>query len=225
MDVDTALRTRGSTRAFLPEPVPRETVAALLDAARFAPSGTNVQPWNVHVLTGDVRAQVCREVRHAAMHQRDQHRAPFDFYPPQWREPYLGRRRACGWGLYSVLGIAKGDHAAGLAQELRNYDFFDAPVGLLFFIDDDLPVGNWIDYGTFIQSIMIGACARGLATCPQFSWAHFHRVVRPILGVPESRTLVCGMALGHPDPSAPVNAYRPTRLAVDEFTTWHGTTP
>ncbi len=222
MDVDTALRARISTRAFLPRSVDRDTIASLLDAARFAPSGTNVQPWNAHVVLGSTRERICREVRHAAVHERDLHKAPFDFYPTQWREPYLGRRRACGWGLYTRLGIAKGDHAAGAAQELRNFDFFDAPVGLLFFIDDDLPIGNWLDYGMFIQSIMLGAAARGLATCPQFSWAHFHRVVRPILGVAESRTLVCGMALGYADPAAPVNGYRPARLAVDEFTTWHG---
>lgn len=222
MDIDTALRTRGSTRAFLKRPVAREVVTELLDAARYAPSGTNVQPWQVHVVSDESRDRICREVRHAAIHERDLHKAPFDFYPTHWREPYLARRRACGWGLYSTLGIVKGDHAAGLAQELRNYDFFDAPVGLFFFLDDDLPIGSWLDYGMFVQSIMLGAVARGLATCPQYSWANFHRVVRPILGVPESLTLVCGMALGYADPAAPVNAYRPARLAVDEFTTWHG---
>jgi len=222
MDVDTALRTRGSTRAFLDRPVDRGQVAAILDAARFAPSGTNVQPWQVHVVSGAVRDQVAAEVRHAAVHERDQHKAPFDFYPTTWREPYLGRRRACGWGLYTRLGIAKGDHAAGLAQELRNYSFFDAPVGLFIFIDDDLPVGSWVDLGMFVQSVMLAAQGAGLATCPQYSWTSFHRVVRRILGTPDNLTLVCGIALGHPDPAAAVNGFRPQRLAVDAFTTWHG---
>jgi len=222
MDVDTALRTRGSTRAFLNRPVAHEMVATLLEAARFAPSGTNIQPWRVHVVTGETRERICREVRHAATHERAQHKAPFYFYPTQWREPYLVRRRACGWGLYSTLGIVKGDHAAGLEQELRNYDFFGAPVGLLFFIDNDLPIGSWLDYGMFVQSVMLSAVSHGLATCPQYSWSNFHEVVRPILGVPESQTLICGVALGYADPAAAVNGYRPTRLPVEEFTSWHG---
>lgn len=221
MDVETALRQRGSTRAFLKTPVPRETVRGVLDAARFAPSGTNVQPWQVHVVSGAVRDRIVAEVTHAAAHERDQHPAPFDFYPTQWRDPYLARRRACGWGLYGVLGIQKADREAMQAQELRNYAFFDAPVGLFLFIDQDLPIGSWLDAGLFVQSVMLAAQAARLATCPQYSWAPFHRVVRPILGAPESATLVCGIALGYPDPAAPVNGFRPGRIAVDEFTTWH----
>jgi nitroreductase len=222
MDVETALRTRGSTRAFLDRAVTREQVTSVLDAARYAPSGTNVQPWQVHVVGGSVRSHIVSEVQHAATHERSEHRAPFDFYPTNWREPYLGRRRACGWGLYTTLGIAKGDHAAGLAQELRNYSFFDAPVGLFVFIDDDLPVGSWVDLGMFVQSVMLSAQAAGLATCPQYSWAAFHRVVRAILGTPDQLTLVCGIALGYADPAAPVNRFRPGRLDVEGFTTWHG---
>jgi len=222
MDVDTALRTRGATRAFLARAVTREQVASILDAARYAPSGTNVQPWQVHVVAGSVRDRIVRDVQHAATHERADHRAPFDFYPTTWREPYLGRRRACGWGLYTTLGIARGDHAAGLAQELRNYSFFDAPVGLFVFLDDDLPVGSWVDLGMFVQSVMLAAQAAGLATCPQYSWATFHRVVRGILGTPEHLTLVCAIALGYADPAAPVNGFRPGRLDVDGFTTWHG---
>jgi nitroreductase len=223
MDVDTALRTRGATRAFLDRPVGRAEVAAILDAARYAPSGSNAQPWQVHVVGGAVRDRIAAEVRHAAIHERDQHAAPFDYYPPRWREPYLGRRRASGWGLYTTLGIAKGDHAAGLAQELRNYAFFGAPVGLFVFLDADLPIGSWFDTGTFLQGVMLAAQARGLATCPQYSWATFHRVVRRIITVPEAATLVCGVALGYADPAAPVNRFRPERLPVDAFTTWHGT--
>jgi nitroreductase len=222
MDVDTALRTRGATRAFLDRAVTRAQVTSVLEAARYAPSGTNVQPWQVHVVAGTVRDRIVNDVQHAANHQRGEHRAPFDFYPTTWREPYLGRRRACGWGLYTSLGIAKGDHAAGLAQELRNYSFFDAPIGLFMFIDDDLPVGSWVDLGMFVQSVMLAAQAAGLATCPQYSWATFHRVVRAILGTPEHLTLVCAVALGYADPTAPVNGFRPGRLDVDGFTTWHG---
>jgi nitroreductase len=222
MDVVTALRARGSTRAFLNRPVGRDQIAAVLDAARFAPSGTNVQPWQVHVVSGAVRDRVVAEVTQAAVDERERHTSPFDFYPTDWRDPYLSRRRACGWGLYGRLGIQKGDRDAMLAQELRNYTFFDAPVGLFLFIDHDLPIGSWLDTGMFVQSVMLAAQAAGLATCPQYSWAPFHRVIRPILDAPEGATLVCGIALGYADPSAPVNGFRPDRLRVDEFTTWHG---
>ncbi len=222
MDVDTALRTRGSTRAFLDRAVSREAVDAILTAARFAPSGTNIQPWQVHVVSGTVRERICSEVRHAATHEREQHRPVYDYYPAEWREPYLARRRACGWGLYSLLGIARGDRAAGLTQELRNFDFFDAPVGLFFFVDADLPVGSWLDYGMFLQSVMLAAQGAGLATCPQAAWAPFHTIVRAALSAPESQILLCGMALGHPNPAAAVNAFRPERIAVEQFTTWHG---
>jgi len=222
MNVDTALRARGSTRAFLPRPVPRDAVEAVLDVARFAPSGSNIQPWRVHVVGGAARDAICRAVRDAASHPPERQSWPYQYYPTVWREPYLARRRACGWGLYSLLGIAKGDRAAMAAQELRNYDFFGAPVGLFFFIDSDLGPGSWLDYGMFLQSIMLAAVAHGLATCPQASWAPFHQIVRTQLSVPDAQVLICGIALGYPDPAAAVNRFRPERLAVGEFTHWHG---
>ena len=222
MDVDTALRTRGSTRAFLDRPVPAATVGALLEQARFAPSGSNIQPWHVHIVTGAARDGICRAVRHAATHERDQHPWPYHYYPAKWREPYLARRRACGWGLYSSLGIAKGDHDGTRAQELRNFDFFGAPVGLFYFIDSDLGPGSWLDYGMFLEGVMLAAVAAGLATCPQAAWAPFHRIIRARLGAPDSQILICGMSLGYPDPDAPVNRFRPARLPVAGFATWHG---
>jgi nitroreductase len=222
MDVDTALRTRGSTRAFLPRPVARAAVEALLEQARFAPSGSNIQPWRVHIVEGAARDAICRAVRDAAVHAPERPFWPHQYYPPVWREPYLARRRACGWGLYSLLGIARGDRVAMLAQERRNYEFFDAPVGLFFFIDSDLGLGSWLDYGMFLQSIMLAAVAHGLATCPQASWAPFHQIVRAQLSVPDSQMLICGMGLGYADPEAPVNRFRPERLPVGEFTHWHG---
>lgn len=222
MDVDTAIRSRGSVRAFLPKPVGRAAVTSILDSARYAPSGSNIQPWRVHVVAGALRDSVCRQVQEAAVHDRASYPNVYDYYPRTWREPYLARRRACGWGLYSLLGIAKGDREAGLRQELKNFDFFGAPVGLFFFIDDDLGYGSWLDYGMFLQSIMLAAQAAGLATCPQAAWAPFHRIIRAPLGAPESQILICGMALGYADPAAEVNGYRPERLGVDGFTTWHG---
>jgi nitroreductase len=222
MDASTAIRRRGSTRAFLDRPVAPDRVRAVLDAARFAPSGSNIQPWQVHVVSGIVRDEICAAVRAAALQSPAGHPWPYQYYPATWREPYLARRRACGWGLYSLLGIKRGDREAGLAQELRNYEFFGAPVGLFFFIDDDLGPGSWLDYGMFLEAIMVAATAEGLATCPQAAWAPFHEIIRTRLAVPQSQMLICGMALGYAAPDAPVNRYRPARLAVEEFTTWHG---
>jgi nitroreductase len=221
MDLLTAIETRGSTRAFLSDPVPADLIRQVLTSARFAPSGTNIQPWQVHVVSGQVRAAIVREVTHAATFEREQHAAEYAYYPETWREPYLARRRACGWGLYSLLGITKGDRERGHAQELRNFCFFDAPVGLFFFIDQDLGRGSWLDYGMFMQNIMLAALAHGLTTCPQAAWLPYHKIIKAHLGVAGDKTLVCGMAMGKPDPTQPVNGYRPSRLEIDEFTHWH----
>jgi nitroreductase len=222
MDVSQALRTRSSKRAFLARPVDRGEIEQILQLAGLAPSGSNIQPWHVYVVSGAVRDRLCTEVADAARSARGSHQREYNYYPEPWREPYLARRRACGWGLYSVLGIAKGDRDAGLRQELRNFDFFGAPVGLFFYIERDLQPGSWLDYGMFIQSVMLAAREAGLDTCPQAAWAHFHRIVTPLVGAPAGQMLVCGMALGHADPADPVNAYRPARLAVAEYTRFLG---
>lgn len=222
MDVTDALLTRSSRRAFLDRPVPRGTVERILTLAGLAPSGSNIQPWHVYVAAGPVRDRLCAEVTRAAREERGQHRREYHYYPEPWREPYLGRRRACGWGLYGLLGIAKGDREAGERQELRNYQLFGAPVGLFFYIDRDLQPGSWLDYGMFLQSIMLVARDFGLDTCPQAAWAHFHRVIAGILQPPVAQMLVCGMALGHADPADPVNAFRPARLPLADYAQFLG---
>jgi nitroreductase len=221
MTVTAALMERHSVRAFLKQPVARETIRAILEAAKFAPSGSNIQPWEVHVVSGESRERLVSRVQTAFESELGQDRAEYDYYPPEWREPYLGRRRACGWGLYNRLGILKGDRAGGRAQELRNFQFFDAPVGLFFFIDRDLGHGSWMDSGMFIQSVMLAAIDHGLSSCPQAAWLPFHRIIRDCLRIPQNKLLLCGMALGFADPRAAVHGYRPERLAVDEFTHWH----
>jgi nitroreductase len=221
MSATRLMRRRVSTRAFLPRPVSLDLVRSILAAAGQAPSGTNIQPWQVHVVADAARARMSAAVRAAATSPDSRSDGGYDYYPREWRDPYLARRRACGWGLYGLLGIRKGDREAGLAQELRNYDFFDAPIGLFIFIDRDLGRGSMLDCGMFLQNLMLAALEAGLATCPQAAWVPFDRTVREQLDVPATQMLVCGMALGYADPGAPVNSYRPGRLGVDEFTTWH----
>lgn len=222
MDVSEALRTRSSKRAFLDRKVPQASVEDILTLAGLAPSGSNIQPWQVYVAAGGARDALCAAVTEAARGDRSAHRREYDYYPDPWREPYLARRRACGWGLYSLLGIERGDREAASHQELRNFDLFGAPVGLFFYIDRDLKHGSWLDLGMFIQSVMLVARDFGLDTCPQAAWAHFHRIVSAHLRPPETQMLVCGMALGHADPRAPVNGYRPERLPLDAYARFIG---
>ena len=222
MNVAEALSTRSSKRAFLDRPVAPDRVAHILRLAGLAPSGSNIQPWQVYVVSGTARDRLCAEtVRSAREHRAGQGRE-YNYYPTTWREPYLARRRACGWGLYTLLGIQKGDREAGLRQELKNFELFGAPVGLFFYIDRDLQPGSWLDYGMFLQSVMLAARDSGLDTCPQAAWLGFHHIVAAHVGAPPEQMLVCGMALGYADAADPVNAYRPQRLAVEEYTRFLG---
>jgi nitroreductase len=226
--VDAAIITRRSLRAFLPTPVPREAIQDILAVASRAPSGTNTQPWHVYVLTGEAKMQLSKKIIAAYDDpvERAKHTDEYAYYPTEWKSPFIDRRRKVGWDLYGLLGIAKTDKQRMHAQHSRNYEFFGAPVGLMFTIDRTMQQGSWLDYGMFLQSIMLGATAAGLATCPQAAWAPFHRVVRARLGAPDAQVLICGMGLGYADPAAPANAFRPARLAVAEFTHWHaGATP
>lgn len=221
MTVEEAITGRRSIRAFLDKPVPRELIERLMRIAGRAPSGSNIQPWRVWVVTGAKKDALCKDV--LALHYAGvPARKEFDYYPANWREPYLARRRACGWGLYNLLGIERGDKQKMLDQHGRNYAFFDAPVGLLFTMDRDMVVGTWLDYGMFLQSIMIGARGLGLETCPQAAWASYPDIVQKHTGMPDDQMVICGMSLGYADWSVPVNDYVTEREAIEAFTTFVG---
>jgi nitroreductase len=217
--VDDALRTRRSVRAFLPTPVPRETVQAILEVAARAPSGTNTQPWKVHVLTGPSKAALSAAIKAAYDDpaERARHTEEYAYYPTEWRSPYIDRRRKVGWDLYSLLGIGREDKLRMHAQHGRNYDFFGAPVGLMFSIDRVLQQGSWLDYGMFLQSIMVAARGRGLDTCPQAAFTQYHRIISAHLALSEHEMVVCGMSLGHADPAAVENTLHTEREPVTGF--------
>ncbi|MFM7534075.1 MAG: nitroreductase [Rubrivivax sp.] len=217
--VDAAITTRRSVRAFLPDPVPRETVERILEVASRAPSGTNTQPWQVVVLTGEAKAVLSRRILAAYDDpaERATHTDEYAYYPLEWRSPYIDRRRKVGWDLYALLGIGKADKAAMHAQHGRNYSFFDAPVGLIFTIDRILQQGSWLDYGMFLQNVMVAARARGLDTCPQQAFAQYHRLIAEHLQLPPDRMVVCGMSLGWADTSARVNTLVTERAPVAGF--------
>ena len=226
--VDHAIASRRSVRGFLPTPVSRATVEEILAVASRAPSGTNIQPWKVHVLTGAARERFSTAIM--AAHDEDYARKQrgeaalftneYGYYPEQWFEPYLGRRRKLGWELYSLLDIGKKDYDKMHAQHGRNYTFFDAPVGMIFSIDRRMLQGSWLDYGMFIENIMIAARGRGLDTCPQQAFAHYHTIIQAFLGLPATDMVVCGMALGVEDKSGVANRLTTERAAVAEFTTF-----
>lgn len=220
MTPDEAITSRRSIRRFLPTPVPRAVVEDILRVAAQAPSGSNVQPWKVYVLTGQPLATLCGKLiaAHDDPQARADHQAEYAYYPTDWFSPYIERRRATGWGLYGLLGIGKTDRERMHAQHGRNYLFFDAPVGLIFTIDRRMEQGSWLDYGMFLQNIMIAARARGLDTCPQAAFIEWHRLILPHVGAPENEALVCGMALGHADPAAIENSLQTDREPVAGFT-------
>ncbi|MBL0094269.1 MAG: nitroreductase [Piscinibacter sp.] len=221
--VDDAITSRHSIRAYLSTLVPRETIQDILRVAARAPSGTNTQPWKVHVLTGAAKQRLSTAIRAAFddPDERGRHSEEYAYYPKEWASPYIDRRRKVGWDLYGLLGIGKTDKARMHEQHGRNYAFFDAPVGLIFTIDRVMQQGSWLDYGMFLQNIMVAARARGLDTCPQAAFTQFHRIIEAQLGLADDEMVVCGMSLGHADPSAIENTLITEREPVQGFTRFH----
>lgn len=221
--VDWAIVSRRSIRAFLPAPVGRDEIHAILDVARYAASGMNTQPWRVHVLTGAAKERLSAAIAavDADAEATTALTEPYDYYPLDWVSPYVDRRRKVGWDLYGLLGITKGDKERMHAQHGRNYRFFDAPVGLIFTVNRVMQAGSLMDYGMFLQSVMVAARARGLDTCPQVAFTKFHSVIGSELGIPDTEMVVCGMSLGYADPACIENTLVTERESVDSFTTYH----
>ena len=220
MDTLQALHSRFCARAFLDTPVAETLVRDILEAARWAPSGVNTQPWQVAVLQGATKAMLTQRLL-AMREQAIQPNPDYAYYPETWVEPYRMRRLVCGNGLYSALGIAREDKDRQKIAWENNYRFFGAPVGLLFFVDKQLNQGSWLDMGMFLQNVMLAAKSLGLDTCPQASLAEYPDVVRALLNLPDTLAVVCGMSLGYADPTQPVNQYRLPREVVDAFTRWY----
>lgn len=217
--VDAAIVSRRAVRAFLPTPVPRETLEHLLAVAARAPSGTNTQPWKVYVLTGEAKTELSRKIQAAYDDPVEcrRHTEEYAYYPTEWRSPYIERRRKVGWDLYGLLGIQKTDKARMHAQHRRNYQFFDAPVGLIFTIDRVMCQGSWLDYGMFLENLMVAARGHGLDTCPQAAFTQFHALITAHVAASPEEQLVCGMSLGFADPAAVENSLVTEREPVSAF--------
>lgn len=218
--IDEAITSRHSVRAFLPDPVDEEAIRAILEVAARAPSGTNMQPWRAYVTKGAVKQRITDAILNSGIRAEKAEWDEYKYYPDHFFDPYQSRRRANGFGLYGALGIGRREVDKMRAQHDRNFVFFDAPVGMIFTIDRRLNKGSWIDYGMFLQNIMIAARARSLHTCPQAAFAPYHRQIRPILDITDEEIVVCGMALGYEDTSKPENGFRTDREPLDEWVTF-----
>lgn len=219
MNTLEALLERKSVRAFTDRPVDTETITTILEHARHAPSGVNTQPWHVCVVRGEKKRQLETQMIEA-FENGEPSRMDYHYYPLAWDEPYKSRRKATGLAMYGALGIAKSDKARRDEQWKANYSAFGAPVALYFFIDTSLEKGSYLDYGMFLQSVMLAATALGLGTCAQGALAEYPDIVREVLGVGDEKILLCGMALGYEDTDAPVNGYRTERIDPETFVTY-----
>jgi nitroreductase len=225
-EVDAAITSRMSARAFTQQALPRALLEQILEVASRAPSGTNTQPWKVYVLQGATRDSLVEKIctAHDAVRANPElaanYKEEYDYYPTKWISPFIDRRRENGWSLYGLLDIGKADKDKMHAQHQRNYKFFDAPVGLMFTVNRVMGRGSLIDVGMLLQNVMVSARGHGLHTCPQAAWNGFANIIMPHIGAGEDEMLVCGMSLGYADETDKVNSFHTPRVPAAEFTTW-----
>jgi nitroreductase len=222
LPTNEAILTRRAVRGFLPTPIPRDVVRELLALASRSPSGSNIQPWKVRVLSGRPRQELTQVILASLPSGAGRPQPTWTYYPVKWREPFIGRRRKIGWDLYGLLGIRKGDLEAGEAFRRKNFEFFGAPVGMIFTLDEDLELGSWLDFGVFLGHLVIAARGLGLDTCLQQSFADVHEVIHLALRIPQTEKIICGMALGFADADAVQNKLVTERVPVEEFASFSG---
>lgn len=217
--VDDVITSRRSIRAFLPRLVGMDDVKEILNVSARAPSGSNTQPWKVYVLTGNKLNLLSNRIlaAHRNLEVAKTHTEEYNYYPVEWISPYLERRRKVGWDLYALLGLSRENKEGMHAQHGRNYAFFNAPVGLIFTIDRVMEQGSWLDYGMFLQNIMLAARARGLDTCPQAAFTQYHKIISEVLALPPNEMLVCGMSLGYADFEKIENSLVTERTELDRY--------
>jgi len=220
MNVTQAIKQRHSVRAFLQQAVPHDILQSLFETARFAPSGVNMQPWHVAIVRGETKANLEQKMI-SAFRNGDKEEMDYHYYPKEWVAPYKARRVATGTQLYEQLDIKREDKDVRLKQWEANYRAFDAPVMLLFFIDPSLETGSYLDYGLFMQNIMLLAEEAGLSTCPQGALAEFPNLIKTELNIETDKILIGGMALGYEDKTHPVNQYRTPRVDPETFCTFY----
>ena len=220
MNVSEALKSRISCRAFLDTPVPQETIREILEKAKRAPSGGNLQPWHVYVLSGDKLQTFASSIAGKIATNPQGEGSEYDIYPPKLTEPYRSRRFKCGEDMYATLEIKREDKVKRMMQFARNFELFGAPSALFFSINRQMGLGQWADLGMFLQSIMLVAREYDLHTCAQEAWAIWHKSITEFVDIPDEQMLFCGMALGYMDTSAPINNLVTDRADLDEIVTF-----
>jgi nitroreductase len=222
MKVSDAINSRITTRAFLDTPVSGEVLRGILETAKRAPSGGNLQPWHVWVLAGEPMARFKALIKEKMAASPRGEGTEYQIYPPELSEPYKARRFKCGEDMYATLGISREDKFGRLLNFARNFEFFGAPAAFFFAIDRQMQEGQWADLGMFMQSIMLLAREHGLHTCPQEAWAIWHKTLGEFLPIPPNLMLFCGMGIGRMDEAHPINRLRTDRVALSEFATFVG---
>jgi len=222
MKVSEALDTRFTCRAFKDTPVSRKTIETILETAKRAPSGGNLQPWHVYVVGGEDLQAFKKTIAEKLPENPFGEGSEYDVYPPSLKEPYKSRRFKVGEDMYATINVSREDKAGRLKQFARNFEFFGAPVALFFAIDRTMQEGQWADLGMFIQSIMLLAREHGLDTCPQEAWAIWYKTVGEFVGIPEEQMLFCGLGIGHRDEEAQINSLRSDRADLAEFVKFQG---
>ncbi len=219
MEMIEAIKARKSIRAFLPQPVPRKVLEEILELAARTPSFSNTQPWEVTVIGGEVMEQVKKDlVQAASSGVPNESHIPY----PDFTEPYLSRRRETGYTLYEVLGIDREDVQGRQEWSLQGKNFFGAPNGMIFYLDRELGLWSLFDLGLFFQSIMLAALSFGLSTCPLAAAVNYPKILQRILGIPDTKKIVCGMAIGYPDWQFPANKKESPREPGASFSRWCG---
>lgn len=217
MKISDAMMIRKSVRSFLPKHIEKEKLDTIFEYARYVPSGVNMQPWDVAIVSGKTK-QILEESIQKVFDDGAKSNMDYQYYPKSWFEPYKSRRKETGLLMYKTLNISREDHERQIVQWKANYRAFDAPTVLLFFMDKELATGSFLDYGMFIQSIMLLAVEQGLATCPQAAIAEYPDIVRDVLKINDDKILIAGMAIGYEDKKALINSYRTPRIERETFT-------
>ena len=220
--VSEAIDTRLTCRAFTNELPNKNIITSIIERAKRAPSGGNLQPWRMWVVSGQPLEEFKKDIAEKIKDNPMGEGTEYNIYPPNLKEPYESRRREVGRSMYEVLNIPKEDKAGRMKQFMRNFEFFGAPIALFFAIDREMQEGQWSDLGMFIQSIMLLAREEGLHTAPQEAWAIWYKTVNKFLDIPEELMLFCGMGIGFADENDPINTFRSKREEIDDFADFIG---
>jgi nitroreductase len=220
LSVINILKQRKSVRAFLDKDVEKEKIITILESAKMAPSGVNIQPFEVCVVSGQKKIEIENSMLNA-FDKNEKEQMDYQYYPLEWKEPYKSRRKDMGLLMYQTIGIKREDKEKQIRQWRENYRAFGAPVVLYFFIDSVLEKGSYLDYGMFLQSVMLVATELGLGSCPMASLAEFPSIVKKELNVGADKILLCGIALGYEDTNAPINSFKTDRVSLEEFASFY----